>query len=68
MSILYSATSFTKSKRLNIDDLKMKARISFHGNEDQERETLRTDSSSGPPVAIRVVASVSTFFKLRLQI
>lgn len=55
-----------EAKRLDGDSLKMKAWIASHGNKDQKRSTLKTDSASCVPVGIRIVAAITTFHKWRL--
>lgn len=56
-----------KIKRLNDNDLKMKARIFSIGNDAQARYTLKTDLPSCAPVSIHVIVSMGhTLSKWRL--
>ena len=41
----------------------MKARIAPHGNKDHDKHTLKTDSSTGPPVGLRILLSLASMFK-----
>ena len=41
----------------------LKARIAPHGNEDSEKDGLKTDSATCPPVGIRIVCSTATVKK-----
>ena len=43
--------------------LEMKSRIAPHGNKDEQRFDLRTDSATCPPTGIRIVTSIARIFK-----
>lgn len=43
--------------------LRMKARIAPHGNEDRERDKLKSDSATCPPTGIRMLLSIASLLK-----
>lgn len=42
--------------------IKMKARISPHGNEDNLKDVLTKDCSKFPPTGLRIIDSIASFF------
>lgn len=40
----------------------MKSRIAPHGNKDREKRSLKSDSSTCPPVGIRILLSLAVLF------
>ena len=49
-----------KIKELDDGKLLCKARIAPHGNKDFERDNLKTDSASCPPLGVRILLSICT--------
>lgn len=56
-----------KIKTCDDSTLMCKARIAPHGNEDREKENLRTDSASCPPLGIRMLFSLCAIMKWYLS-
>ena len=55
-----------KIKTRDDASLTCKARIAPHGNEDRDREHLRTDSACCPPLGIPILFSISVMFQCYL--
>ena len=49
-----------KIKELDDEKLLCKARIAPHGNKDFEKDNLKTDSASCPPLGVRILLSICT--------
>ena len=56
-----------KVKRCDDGSLTLKARIAVHGNKGREKNTLKTDSATCPPVGIRILLSLATIFSWTLS-
>ena len=63
---IISSHTIYKIKFDENDNLRLKGRIAPHGNEDSQREELRSDCTMCAPVGIRVVATVATIRHWRI--
>ena len=52
-----------KVEDLDDEILKMKARITLHGNKDQGKEELKTDCVSCPPFGLRTLVSIAVLLQ-----
>ena len=63
---IISSHAIYKIKLNDDQSLKLKARIAPHGNEDSDKDVMKTDCCMCSPLGIRIVVSVSTYKKWRL--
>ena len=52
-----------KVKKCDDASLTLKARIAVHGNKDRDKDILKTDSATCPPVGIRILLSLATIYR-----
>lgn len=65
---IISSHSIYKIKLNDDSILNLKARIAPHGNEDTEKDAMRTDCCMCSPIGIRIVISIATFCGWRIII
>lgn len=64
--IVYNVKETEERPQSTVPKLKLKARICAHGNQDDERESLRTDAAVASHVCFRLIYSLAMIFSLIL--
>lgn len=60
--MLLAAIPYTKSKKIGYGSLKLKGRVSPHGNEDNLKDILNKDFSTCPPTGLRMVKYIASLY------